>query len=484
MKRKKLAAGVSANGKRRIGNTALAAYFTLGMFAFFTCGNYFGVISVSLLGSGEEHLTYGMGCLAGTLGVALSCLFGLLLRRRETFAETVLYICFPLAALLVVAAAFAKSPASFYGVLLPFYVLEGFNVGLCVRFICKVNVYDGAGKLLGSSSCAGLIACYALNFSFPFDSSLMIPVHAVCLAAAILLMQYVAVRKLDVADLMEYRDTHKTDNEAQRRYLYVLCAVCGAIAMMSFMIGINDVAIYSALLADALPSKFLPQLLYLPGLFLAGLLADVRCGKYLPMATLGCVLLSAPVITFLNKPELFAAYSWITYFTGGFFLMYIMMSMTAIVHRSRRPALEAPLTGFLFFLFSGVGAFSSVVFINADVFVTLSAYAVLAMCLLFVLYLSGGLRAVSLAGPEPEAYAQNKTLAELVADYGFTAREAEALHLLLADKNTSEIAEAMSVVEGTVYKYISAMIAKTGSKTRIDLIAKFSGINLDFPDIQ
>ena len=67
-----------------------------------------------------------------------------------------------------------------------------------------------------------------------------------------------------------------------------------------------------------------------------------------------------------------------------------------------------------------------------------------------------------------------QTLSEMVAGYGITSREAAALQLLMQNKDTGEIAAAMFVTEGTVYKYISSMMAKTGTKNRLGLLSVFT----------
>ena len=477
----------AADGNNRATRLAIGGYFALGMFAIFACDNYFGVIALSTLGGGMVHLTYGVGSIAAALGVALSVLFGIMFKRREKAAKIALLVCYPVAAMLMAAASFAKSPAAFLGSLLPFYLLVGLNTGLCTRFLCKLDANGGAGKTLGLSACIGIAASYILDLFFPFGSVAMILGTAICLAAAIFAMMSIMVLRLDLPNLMKLEAApeatavaSQSANRANRRYLYVFCAVCGAIAVMSYMIGVNDITIFTALWSErAAPlAYFLPRLLYFPGLFLAGLLADMRNGKYLPIATLGCVFISAPVIGLINQPNLFTSYSWVTYFVGGFFLIYIMMCLTALSLKSRHPAIHTAQSGFLFFLFSGLGALSSGVFIKTDAIVSLSVYAALALCLLIAFYLSGNLRAAPLATPEPDDINPAKTFDEMIIEYAITEREAEALRLLLANKNTSEIASAMVVTEGTVYKYISSMIAKTGSKTRVDMVTKFSRLDV------
>jgi len=208
-------------------------------------------------------------------------------------------------------------------------------------------------------------------------------------------------------------------------------------------------------------------------LLLAGLLADAKSGKYFPIATFGCVLLTAPFALLLNSPQAFIYFSGATYFLGGFFLIYNMTSLVTIAHKSRRPVAITTLNAFLFFFFSGAGAFTSGVYIYTDSIVSLAAYVGVSVLLLAAFYLSGGLQPGHV-DPAPEEAAARKSLEEMAKGYGVTNREAEVLWLLIDGKSTDEIAEAMSITKNSVQNYISSLFAKTGIKSRAGLIARFS----------
>jgi LuxR family transcriptional regulator of spore coat protein len=219
-------------------------------------------------------------------------------------------------------------------------------------------------------------------------------------------------------------------------------------------------------------------LLYLPGLLIAGILADVKEGKYLPIATLGCSLLTAPTMTRLASPEVYTQYSGVTYFLGGFYLIYIMVSLVALARRSRHPIAVTTLAAFLLFSFSGLGAFTSRFYFYADSALSLSVYIGLVALLLVIFYLSGNLQPrVSPLAPEHPPVSGVPTLASLIKTYGITNRESEVLRLLLDAKSTSDIAAEMVVTEKTVQNYVGSLLSKTGSKSRGEMIAKFSRIN-------
>lgn len=56
--------------------------------------------------------------------------------------------------------------------------------------------------------------------------------------------------------------------------------------------------------------------------------------------------------------------------------------------------------------------------------------------------------------------------------YALTRRESEVLALILKGQSTCEIAESMCIASTTVHDYLKALIRKTASKNRSEMIAK------------
>jgi DNA-binding CsgD family transcriptional regulator len=72
------------------------------------------------------------------------------------------------------------------------------------------------------------------------------------------------------------------------------------------------------------------------------------------------------------------------------------------------------------------------------------------------------------------AAAKNPSAADYGEKMGFTAKEREVMGLLASGMATAEIARRMFISERTVNFHLSSMFKKTGSKSRIELIAKAS----------
>jgi DNA-binding NarL/FixJ family response regulator len=159
--------------------------------------------------------------------------------------------------------------------------------------------------------------------------------------------------------------------------------------------------------------------------------------------------------------------------------------LVTLAHRGRRPIVVTSLAAFLFFLFSGLGAFTSYLYIHADSAFSLTVYIVLVALLLVIFYLSGSLQP-RIAEPVLATSAQPPALStppappapalkELTAGYGVTNREIKVLELLIEGKSTTEIAEAMAITDKSVRNYVSSLMSKTASSSRGKLVARFTG---------
>ena len=450
---------------------SIIVYFTLMLFLMYESVSYFLTVSKTSFEALQEYLVYGVCHLASAAGILL---FIALKKHRPKHIQVFVVLAFALAAVALCCAGLFRSVGIFWGMLVLFNLMQGVNIAVCANYLYQL-MRSGikAGTTLASAAVAGLILNYAVDLAFPAQA-----IHRmVFLAAAILLMLYLAFRKISLTELFGVRETGDADADKDRkRFLPVFYTLAMAIVIMAYMVGVNDMVIFPTLLAGPAQSLFIPQaLLYIPGLFIAGLLADIKEGKYLPIATLACTLLITPAVTQLNSPEVFTSYSGITYFLGGFYLIFAMTSIVALARRSRDPVVIISTGAGLYFVFLGVGAFTSSLYFQADNVIALTVFIGLAATLLVIFYLSGSLHprapaAVTDALPGLSA----ETIESRISSYRLTRRESEALRHLLDGQSTASIAEKMVVTEKTVQKYIGSMMAKCGTKSRSELITKFT----------
>ena len=446
-----------------------AIYFSLGFFALFECDSFFGSVSKAVFSAEIEYLVYGVGCFAAAFGVILFFAFK---RMNMPVKRILLFTAFMCAAAVLIMAHMFQNVFIFWTSLILFYIAEGLNAAVCAFYVYKIREDDKnikAGTLLAVTAAAGLILTYAAEFLF----NSLPAVRMALLFITILAMMFFAFKKIDITGIITEHEQAAADKIRKRgqngRYLPVLLAVAASIASIAYMIGVNDAAIFTAMLSDTNSAFLLPQLLYIPGLLAAGLLADVKNGRFLSIATLGCTLLTAPTAMHLTSPENFATYSATTYFLGGFYLIYSMVSLVTIAGRGKHPSLNTSAAALIFFLFSGVGALTSSMYFRPDGVFSLSVFIGLTVLMLVVFYLSGSLQPIS-------AEQQQHTVPDkkLLENYGFTNREKEVLQLLLDGHSTAGIAEKMAVTEKTVYKYISALLSKTDKPSRASMLVMFN----------
>jgi DNA-binding CsgD family transcriptional regulator len=71
--------------------------------------------------------------------------------------------------------------------------------------------------------------------------------------------------------------------------------------------------------------------------------------------------------------------------------------------------------------------------------------------------------------------AKNPDVVDYREKFGLTARECEAVEYLMSGITTDEIARKMFISERTVNFHVGSLLKKTGSKNRVELIARMKG---------
>lgn len=93
-------------------------------------------------------------------------------------------------------------------------------------------------------------------------------------------------------------------------------------------------------------------------------------------------------------------------------------------------------------------------------------------------------RLARLRGPDPMRYAMfveqrgsRRPLLDAYDRFGLSAREMDVLSLIVDGASNREIAEALSIVPGTVQNHVRSICAKSGAKRRGDLLARVFGVH-------
>ena len=222
------------------------------------------------------------------------------------------------------------------------------------------------------------------------------------------------------------------------------------------------------------------RLFYALGLILAGVLADIRERKYLPLSTVCTILLSSVCMFFLSDEISYFAGTALMYLYSGFYVIFFTVMFLDFAPKSSRPELWA-----------GMGRIVRSFTVAATVLPALTIYdavgnTVLAVvsCLLSILILLVLLPYLSSAAISPKPTEDlpcgSPTLSpqerlKLYAQHcSLTPRETEVLEqLLTTEDGVQEIADSMYISRRMVQRYISSIYEKTETKTRLGLYQSY-----------
>jgi len=263
-----------------------------------------------------------------------------------------------------------------------------------------------------------------------------------------------------------------------RRFLWGAFFIIAAIWAME---GVIDGVITGLHANQELNVSQIPRLLHAAGLLLAGFIFDYKEGRFFaPVTMLFMIAQVVAVFMFSNADGINVALGAV-YLCGAFGSVYSLAALTHSASSSTSPALWAVMGRVAKYVPSGVMAVVGGYFYTSNSNTVFTLIYIVLLGALFLLFLMQGKLSVQLpapaqASPDAPPPPPPPTMEKLIAMYGVTGRETEVLRLLIGGKKTDEIAEALCVTIGTVYKYISSMTKKTKTDNRSELIALFSDI--------
>ena len=369
--------------------------------------------------------------------------------------------------------------------LMPFvsgYLIGIFSLAamLIAGYIGGAFLYSAAVTLRDKSICGMLFAIpvaaanllqYAIGFIEPLFGDALFIVTCVFIAAllavsVILLLIYCSGASATAVPRIAKKSEAK-------KHLTVALVSC---VIISCLYGLMDGIIMKLSVGQALDVWGWVRLLTVPGILCAAWFADFRNGRYFQFATLVAMIAGVLSVLLWHTAETYNIALGCVYFFFSFMSLYNIVSFVHMANDTDNPAFWASVGRGSRYAVGGVVALAgSFVFTKMNLIAVMIIYIVLLIALSGVVYFRGKLLAAPLETAGANTNTSSQTFDSFVAAYGFTERETELMRLLLSGKPASAIAEEMFVTVGTIHKYTSAMMAKTGTKSRPELMAIFKG---------
>lgn len=257
------------------------------------------------------------------------------------------------------------------------------------------------------------------------------------------------------------------------------------VALMSLCFGLGDGLVTWLHASGAVNISSFTRLMYALGIIVAGIIADVKNRKYLPLSVLCMLVLASAMALFLEEGNTASnnAYIVVMYLFAGFYVMYLTITFVDV----------APMTGDAA-MWAGMGRVIRGPFIaltamlSGPMFARLgpNGIAVSGICLaiitLILLVISGGLMPHQQAFPTRQS---KNNMEEFVKECNLTPRESEIMVLLLdGDTTNKDIAGDLCISLRVLERYISSIYEKAEVQSRIELVNKFYRSNIGDTEVK
>lgn len=393
-------------------------------------------------------------------------LFSLLMRRREDLAKASVYAALGLHMLFLV-------PSVLGGSFLQ-----------AVVFGCAMNLFCGwiAGYYLYRLTCGAAEPQSAMTLGVGYSAAILmswllsiIKNGAVYHSGSILIiclvftLSAVFVIRSDRQQKDEEREESFSDSihipkgKDFQKFLFM----AGALVLVFSIVNSCGFGFPSGDVDKGISVEF-SRLFYAAGLLLAGFVND-RNRRHGAVCAVAALVIPFLMLAIRGEPVSMMIFWMLSYFTFGFYSIYRMILFSDV---ARRKTL-IPLCGFGL-LIGRIGdaigeAFCLLLSGHFLVLIVMTAVLFMAAVLLFFrvyqyLY-------------QPEAKRQRserEIFNHYSARHDLSAREREVLRFLLEEKTNHEIAEELSITEGTVKYHIHNLLQKTSCRNRLELLSSFS----------
>lgn len=224
-----------------------------------------------------------------------------------------------------------------------------------------------------------------------------------------------------------------------------------------------------------------PRLLLAVSGLVAGVLFDIKNRRYMNMVMYSITLLSTACVVVIELGGPFLAGLIVFYLSAGFFVVYFTTVFMDLAGYMKVPAFWAGIgraTNNLFAVITSIPSVALLVSWN-DLVLIVTALILFVLISIAIFVYSGQIK---LSEQMDEAMVQKvqesdeEKFANFAEAFLLTPREQEILKILLSsDENVQDIADKLFLSRAALYRYISNLNEKTGTKSRIGLMQFYYG---------
>lgn len=245
-------------------------------------------------------------------------------------------------------------------------------------------------------------------------------------------------------------------------FILVLCVLC-----MTMIFAALDNAVTLQHAKGSLDVGQWPRLLLAVSGILAGFLFDLKNHRYMSIVMFCVTLLSVLCVLVIVTGGSVLAGLIIFYLSSGFFVVYFTTRFMNYAIKSSVPALWAGMGRAVNNAGAAVVTGGSIALVEGGNVILISSVVLL----LFVLISIAMFATERQQGKKKAEDAQTLDLGAFAEKYSLTKRETEILEALLNfDDSAKDLAKQLYISRAALYRHISSLNEKTGTKSRIGLI--------------
>ena len=415
----------------------------------------------------SEVVTLIIGYLFQAAGIGL---FSLLIRRREDLARVSVYAALILHMLCLVPAVLAGTfiQAAAFGSVMNLFC--GWIAGYYLyRLTTDVSAACSA-MTLGAGYSASIVVSWALSALFGGALYHSVWILIICLALTAIAFFILRIGQgqpdAETEEVTEkgFSAGIQIPKETEFRKFLLLA---GALVLVFSIVNSCGFGFPSEDVEKGISVEF-SRLFYAAGLLIAGYVND-RNRRYGAICAVAVLVIPFLMMAIRGEPVSLLIFWVLSYFTFGFYTIYRIILFSDI---ARGKGL-IPLCGFGL-LIGRIGDAAGEALCLAMsghfvIFVGLTAILYMAAVLLFF--------RVYLYIYQPEVKpprSEQEIFNRFSARHDLSAREREVLRFLLEEKTNKEIAEELSISEGTVKYHIHNLLQKTSCRNRLGLLSAFT----------